>query len=176
MLWGRIYKFYSTKIVAMLSILIFEVGSALCGAAPSSVTFIVGRAIAGLASASMFSGTTVIITQIIPLHKRPVYMAMLGMVFGVSCVIGPLLGRKSQWATTVKKSGLTGRIRRGVHGPCILAVVLLYQVSRMAHGRSERETDVDISLASRLVVLRSRSWRTIYTSRNRNRSLRCGSR
>ena len=92
LLWGRIYKFYDTKLVALLSILIFEVGSALCGAAPSSVAFIVGRAIAGLGSASLYSGTTVIITQIIPLHKRPIYMALLGMVFGVSSVVGPLLG------------------------------------------------------------------------------------
>lgn len=62
LLWGRIYKFYSTKLVALLSILVFEIGSALCGAAPSSVAFIVGRAIAGLGSASIYSGTTVIIT------------------------------------------------------------------------------------------------------------------
>jgi len=92
LLWGRIYKFYDTKLVTLLSILIFEVGSVLCGAAPSSVAFIIGRAIAGLGSASIYSGTIVIITQIIPLHKRPIYMALLGMVFGVSSVIGPLLG------------------------------------------------------------------------------------
>ena len=76
----------------LLSIFVFEVGSALCGAAPSSISFIIGRAIAGLASASLYSGTTVIITQIIPLPKRPIYMALMGMVFGVSSVVGPLLG------------------------------------------------------------------------------------
>ncbi|MCJ1264302.1 hypothetical protein MMC22_004173 [Lobaria immixta] len=92
LLWGRIYKFYSTKVIALLSILVFEVGSALCGAAPTSIAFIIGRAIAGLASASLYSGTTVIITQMIPLTKRPIYMALLGMVFGVSSVVGPLLG------------------------------------------------------------------------------------
>ena len=95
LIWGRIYKFYNTKLVALISILIFEIGSALCGAAPSSVAFIIGRAIAGLGSASIYSGTTVIITQIIPLHKRPIYMALLGMVFGVSSVVGPLLGMDS---------------------------------------------------------------------------------
>jgi len=92
LLWGRIYTFYNTKTVCLLSIVIFEVGSVICGAAPSSTAFIIGRAIAGIGSASIYSGTTVIITQIIPLQKRPIYMALMGCIFGVSSVIGPLLG------------------------------------------------------------------------------------
>lgn len=135
LLWGRIYKFYSTKLVALFSIFVFEVGSALCGAAPSSVAFIIGRAIAGVASASMYSGTTVIITQIIPLHKRPIYMAMLGMVFGVSSVAGPLLGRTIQFLTygpEAQANFFWGAIRGRFHRSCVLAVVLLHQVSRLA--------------------------------------------
>lgn len=47
-LFGRIYQLYPIKWVFLVSILVFEVGSALCGAAPSSAAFIVGRAIAGI--------------------------------------------------------------------------------------------------------------------------------
>lgn len=47
LLLGRIYTFYPPKHIFLLLIFVFEVGSALCGAAPSSVAFIVGRAIAG---------------------------------------------------------------------------------------------------------------------------------
>lgn len=54
-------------------VVVFEVGSALCGAAPSSVAFIVGRAIAGLASAGIFSGSMMIMIPMIPLHKRPMF-------------------------------------------------------------------------------------------------------
>ena len=43
---GRVYQLYSTKWVFLLSLVVFEIGSALCGAAPSSAAFIVGRAIA----------------------------------------------------------------------------------------------------------------------------------
>jgi MFS family permease len=46
---GCIYRHYSTKWVFITSLVIFEAGLALCGAAPSSVAFIIGRAIAGLA-------------------------------------------------------------------------------------------------------------------------------
>ena len=89
---GRIYQLYSTKWVFVLSIVIFEVGSALCGAAPNSTAFIIGRAIAGLASAGIFSGGMMIIIPLVPLRKRPVFTSMFGMAFGISSVLGPVLG------------------------------------------------------------------------------------
>jgi MFS family permease len=92
LLWGRIYTFYSTKLVFLISIFIFEVGSALCGAAPTSVAFIIGRAIAGTGSAGIFSGSTVILTHILPLQKRPLYVGLMGSMFGLSSIIGPLIG------------------------------------------------------------------------------------
>lgn len=48
LVFGRIYQLYSTKWVYLISIVIFEVGSAICGAAPNSTAFIIGRAVAGL--------------------------------------------------------------------------------------------------------------------------------
>lgn len=54
--FGKLYTFYSVKLVLLAAILLFEAGSALCGAAPNSVAFIVGRAISGLGSAGIYSG------------------------------------------------------------------------------------------------------------------------
>lgn len=54
--FGKLYSFYSVKGVFLVSIGLFEIGSAVCGSAPTSVAFIVGRAIAGLGSAGIFSG------------------------------------------------------------------------------------------------------------------------
>ena len=90
--YGRIYTFYDTKIVYLISLFIFELGSLLCGVAPNSTTLIVGRAIAGLGSCGIMSGGIVMIVQIIPLVKRPAYMGVFGMVFGIASVAGPLLG------------------------------------------------------------------------------------
>ncbi|KAK3685117.1 putative MFS aflatoxin efflux pump [Podospora appendiculata] len=92
LMYGKFYTFFSIKVVFLIAILLFEVGSAVCGAAPSSVAFIVGRAIAGLGSAGIMSGVIVIIVYAVPLHKRPLYQGLFGAVFGVSSVIGPLLG------------------------------------------------------------------------------------
>ena len=92
LLFGRIYTFYSPKWVFLAAIGLFEVGSALCGAAPNSTALIVGRAIAGLGSAGIFSGAIVIIVYAIPLHKRPLYVGFNGAIFGIASVVGPLLG------------------------------------------------------------------------------------
>src|ERR1700759_1198624 len=84
--FGRIYQVYSTKWVYLISIVIFEVGSALCGAAPSSIAFIIGRAIAGLGSAGIFSGGSMILLPMVPLRKRPMFVSVFGIAFGVSSV------------------------------------------------------------------------------------------
>ncbi|KAE8387971.1 major facilitator superfamily domain-containing protein [Aspergillus alliaceus] len=67
-------------------------GSAYLLTAPNSGSFIAGRAIAGLASAGVFSGCMLIIIPMIPLHKRPMFQGMFGSVFGIASVTGPLIG------------------------------------------------------------------------------------
>ncbi|USW59767.1 Putative major facilitator superfamily, MFS transporter superfamily [Septoria linicola] len=90
--FGKIYTFYSPKWVYVISICIFEVGSLICGVAPSSAVFIVGRAIAGAGSAGISVGAFTLLACVLPLHKRPLYNGILGAVMGVAAVAGPLLG------------------------------------------------------------------------------------
>ena len=92
LLVGKIYTFVSPKWVYLGSLVVFEVGSAVCGAAPNSTALIIGRAIAGLGNAGLFQGAVVIIVYVVPLHKRPQYMGLGGSVFGIASAIGPLLG------------------------------------------------------------------------------------
>lgn len=90
--FGKMYQFYSVKFVFMTAIALFEIGSAICGAAPSSVAFIIGRAIAGVGSAGIMSGAITVIVYAVPLHKRPLFQGLFGAVFGLASVVGPLLG------------------------------------------------------------------------------------
>lgn len=90
--FGKLYQFYSIKTVFLSSIALFEIGSAVCGAAPSSVAFIIGRAIAGVGTAGIMSGTITVIVYAVPLHRRPLFQGLFGAVFGLASVIGPLLG------------------------------------------------------------------------------------
>ncbi|KAH8726142.1 major facilitator superfamily domain-containing protein [Phaeosphaeriaceae sp. PMI808] len=92
LLFGKIYAFYSVKATIITSIIIFEIGSAISGAAPSSVAFIVGRAIAGIGAAGIFAGTIVTVVHMVPLAKRPTIQALMGAVMGSATVAGPPIG------------------------------------------------------------------------------------
>lgn len=92
LLLGRVYTFYPPKWVFLALIAIFELGSVVCAAAPTSTSFILGRALAGLGAAGIMNGGIVIMVNIIPLAKRPIYQGILGSVFGIASVVGPLLG------------------------------------------------------------------------------------
>jgi EmrB/QacA subfamily drug resistance transporter len=92
LLYGRVYTFFSTKIVFLSGIFLFEIGSVVCGAAVSSTMLIVGRAIAGLGSSGIFTGAILIMLNTVPLEKRPMLQGLFGACFGVASVAGPLLG------------------------------------------------------------------------------------
>ncbi|KAJ7073162.1 DHA14-like major facilitator [Mycena amicta] len=92
LLFGRFYSFLSMKYVYITAISIFELGSLICGVAPNSNTLIVGRAIAGLGSAGIFSGALIIVAHTVPLGKRPMYTGLIGAMYGIASVAGPLLG------------------------------------------------------------------------------------
>ncbi|KAG4028915.1 hypothetical protein MFRU_018g00260 [Monilinia fructicola] len=92
LLFGKFYTFWAVKTVLLSSVLLLEVGSIVCGAAPSSAAFIVGRAISGIGAAGVFSGTIVCIVYAVPLEKRPRLQGLFGAIFGIASVIGPLVG------------------------------------------------------------------------------------
>lgn len=92
LVFGKLYTFYSIKWVYLIALFIFELGSFICGMTPTSIGLIMGRAIAGLGGAGLFSGSILIVTQTVPLHRRPLYTGMVGAMFGVASVAGPLMG------------------------------------------------------------------------------------
>ncbi|KAL1595710.1 MFS sugar transporter [Paraconiothyrium brasiliense] len=92
LIYGKFYTFYSIKWVYISALFIFELGSLVCGVAPNSTALIIGRAIAGVGSAGIFSGAILIITVSVPLRQRPAYMGLIGGMYGIASVAGPLLG------------------------------------------------------------------------------------
>ena len=91
-IFGKLYTFFSIKLIWIVTLLVFELGSIVCATAPNSTAFILGRAIAGIGSSSILSGGTTIIGLTIPLANRAPYMAVILSMIGVSNVVAPLLG------------------------------------------------------------------------------------
>ena len=71
---------------------IFELGSLICGIAPNSVALIIGRAIAGWGSAGILTGSFVVVSHAVPLQRRPIFTACVGVMFALGAMVGPLLG------------------------------------------------------------------------------------
>lgn len=89
---GKIYKYSDPKWSFIVSMLIFETGSLICGVAPNSKTLVVGRAIAGLGGAGLSVGGTSIVSWSVPPAQRPMMMGIIGMTYCVSALLGPLIG------------------------------------------------------------------------------------
>ena len=74
------------------SIGLFKVGSVICGAAPTFAGLKVGRAIAGIRASDLSSEALLIVTQTVPLHRRPAYAAIIISISAFTNVAGSLLG------------------------------------------------------------------------------------
>ncbi|OAQ59416.2 MFS toxin efflux pump [Pochonia chlamydosporia 170] len=92
LLFGKFYTFWSIKWVFLSTIGIFELGSLVCAVAPNSMTLVIGRAVAGMGSAGILAGALTILAYTVPLEKRPFYSGIIGSMWGISSVAGPLLG------------------------------------------------------------------------------------
>ncbi|PLB51510.1 MFS general substrate transporter [Aspergillus steynii IBT 23096] len=92
LLYGKFYTLFSIKWVYLTALFIFELGSLICGVAPNSTALIVGRAVAGLGSAGIFTGALVTLAHTVELAKRPMFFGVLGGMYGIASVAGPLLG------------------------------------------------------------------------------------
>ena len=90
--YGKLGDQYGRKVVLQSAIVIFLVGSALCGISQNMTELIVFRAIQGLGGGGLFVTTIAVVGDIIPPRDRGRYQGLFGGVFGVSTVIGPLLG------------------------------------------------------------------------------------
>ncbi|KAK4989977.1 hypothetical protein LTR50_002888 [Elasticomyces elasticus] len=90
--FGRAYSLLNTKWTYLVSVFIFLVGSAVCGATPTSIGLIIGRAIAGIGGAGVIGGVFIIISKSIPLRKRSLYTGFIGASLSISSVLGPIIG------------------------------------------------------------------------------------
>ncbi|HZA09982.1 MDR family MFS transporter [Mycobacterium sp.] len=89
---GKLGDLFGRKAVFQTAVLLFLVGSVLCGLSQSMTMLVASRALQGFGGGAILVTATALIGEVIPLRDRGRYQGALGAVFGVTTVIGPLLG------------------------------------------------------------------------------------
>src|SRR5436190_664945 len=141
-LWGKLGDLYGRKAFFEAAIVIFLIGSALAGLAHSLLELIAFRAIQGIGGGGLLTGAQTIVADVVPARERGRYQGLFGSVFGVTSVLGPLIGGffvdnlSWRWvfyvnipigivALAVVAAVLPGHLRRASHKIDYLGTVLL---------------------------------------------------
>ncbi|MBU0981610.1 MFS transporter [Patescibacteria group bacterium] len=91
-IYGKLSDMYGRKGFYLASIVIFLVGSALCGVAQNMTQLIIFRAIQGIGGGSLMTNSFAIIADLFTIKERARWQGLMGGVFGLSSVFGPILG------------------------------------------------------------------------------------
>jgi EmrB/QacA subfamily drug resistance transporter len=131
-LYGKLGDLYGRKTVLQAAIVIFLVGSALCGLSQSLTELIVFRALQGLGGGGLLVVTVAAVGDIIAPRDRGRYQGYFGAVFGLATVVGPLLGGffvdslSWQWIFYVN-------LPIGLVGLAVIATVFQPRTDRQSH-------------------------------------------
>jgi EmrB/QacA subfamily drug resistance transporter len=91
-LYGKLGDAHGRKPLFIVAIVIFLVGSALCGLSQNMWELVVFRAIQGVGAGGLFPLTLAMVGMIVPPRDRGRYQGLIGSVFAGASIIGPLLG------------------------------------------------------------------------------------
>jgi MFS family permease len=91
-MFGKAYTLFRIKPLFAMSIAVYQIGNTLATFAPTSASFIVGRAITGFGCAGMVAGLFTTLTRSFPLRQRPLVGGIAGGVETLACLAAPLVG------------------------------------------------------------------------------------
>eukprot|EP01133_Synstelium_polycarpum_P001106 gene1106-1262_t len=91
-LYGKFSDIFGRKAMLLFSLVTFLVGSLICAVATSMTMLIGARAVQGIGGGGLMSAVMIVMAEIVPLRQRGKYQGLIGAVYAVSSVIGPLIG------------------------------------------------------------------------------------
>ncbi|MFH9757004.1 MDR family MFS transporter [Streptomyces griseus] len=153
-LWGKLGDQYGRKKLFQTAIVIFLIGSALCGIAQNMPQLIGFRALQGLGGGGLMVLSMAIVGDLVTPRERGKYQGLFGAVFGVTSVLGPLLGGfftehlSWRWVFYIN-------LPVGVVALVVIAAVLHIPVRREKHTIDYLGTFLIASVATALVLVAS---------------------
>ncbi|KAF2839523.1 MFS multidrug transporter-like protein [Patellaria atrata CBS 101060] len=121
---GKAFSMFDIKALFVGSVVMFSAGSALCGGAPTMEALIVGRVWAGAGGAGMYLGALNIISYNTTEFERALYVGILGLTWGVGCILGPVIGGSfADSSATWRWAFYINLIIFGVIGPIMVFLI-----------------------------------------------------
>jgi EmrB/QacA subfamily drug resistance transporter len=150
-IYGKLGDLYGRKLFFQIAIVIFLVGSALCGISQNMTELIGFRALQGLGAGGLMVGALSIIGDLVPPRERGRYQGYMGGVFAISSVVGPLIGGffvdnlSWRWVFYVN-------LPVGAVALAVVAVVLQHSTERRSH-RIDYEGAAALAVGAGLITL-----------------------
>lgn len=92
LVWASLFGSFNNKPLYLIALILFEIGSAICGSANMMDVLVFGRALAGLGGAGLYLGVLTLLSALTTASERPIYVASTGLVWGFGSVLGPVIG------------------------------------------------------------------------------------
>jgi EmrB/QacA subfamily drug resistance transporter len=91
-LYGKLGDMYGRKIVLQIAIVVFLVGSVLCGLSQTTAQLVLARGLQGIGGGGLIVTATAVVGDLVPPRERGRYQGIFGAVFGIATIVGPPLG------------------------------------------------------------------------------------
>ncbi|RIB20460.1 major facilitator superfamily domain-containing protein [Gigaspora rosea] len=90
--YGKLADIFGRKITFLIAMLLFELGSILCGVSSTMIMLIISRSVAGLGGGGIFGMVLIILADIVSVKDRGKYQGIIGAVFIIASIISPVIG------------------------------------------------------------------------------------
>jgi EmrB/QacA subfamily drug resistance transporter len=91
-LYGKLGDMYGRKIILQIAIVVFLVGSVLCGLSQTTAQLVLARGLQGVGGGGLIVTATAAVGDLVPPRERGRYQGIFGAVFGIATIVGPPLG------------------------------------------------------------------------------------